>query len=188
MIAHDALIGRIIDAANPNDCDDVAIRTFFAANLVTDLTMCEQATESAEISVDPTIAHDELRGRIIDAANPDDCDDFAIRTFLAANLGTVLTMCQQAKEGAEISLDTTIAHDELRRRIIDAANPDDCDDIAIRSFLAANLGTVLTMCQQVKEGAEIFLATTTAEGNELPVAYPVVPSSSRSSVCVVSEA
>jgi hypothetical protein len=111
------------------------------------------------------IVHDALLGRIIDAANPEDCDDVAIRTFLAANLGTVLTMCQQAKEGAEIALDSTIAHDEIRCRIIDAANPDDCDDIAIRSFLAANLGTVLTMYQQAKEGAEIALASTTANLN-----------------------
>jgi hypothetical protein len=114
MTSRDALLGRIIDAANPDDGDDIAIRIFLAGNLGTVLTMCRQAKESAEISVDPTIAHDELRGRIIDAANPDDSDDIAIRIFLAANLGTVLTMCQHAIERAEISVAPTIAHDVPR--------------------------------------------------------------------------
>ena len=52
------------------------------------------------------IARDTLRGIIIDAADPDDRDDVAIRGTLVAGLETVLALCPPA-EGGSIATEPT---------------------------------------------------------------------------------
>jgi len=60
-----------------------------------------------------------------------------------------------------------IALEALPRIIAGAANPDDCDDVAVRNHLVAALGIVLATCPS-SEGGSIAAEPTADDGDRAP--------------------